>query len=581
VLSKKRTMVVALFFLFLILFLTYRLADIQLISTTSFSKNKVNLIQESVDQRTHRFTINDGRGYFLDRNGELLSTDVTAQVIVFPNLYSSKWPIDSIAGILDIPTSNFTKKISDLKKPSALSLSEEISIEQMNEINKLEVPGLYAQLVTKRNPTPFANHIIGAVGQDPDLIKRKYEDKLKKGTVTISTKTGKNGMQYTFDPFLISEGETEYIYHVDRQGHPLFGLDVKFRSQSNPLYPLHVKTTLDKKMQETVEKALDIHGVEEGGAVLLDIETNELLAMSSRPLFSSKTIYKHVDHMTSQQIPGSVFKIVTAAAAIEENKLQNGKMYDCNLNIYGKRDERQLGLLNIEDSFTQSCNRTFGDLANELQKTDSDYMKKYAEKLGLLTQNGWQGEVYHLEAFSHFYKEEAGQIYNSKKKVSDYESTLAVSQTAIGQLDVKITPLAVANMMATIARGGVSYEVKAAKSVNFANGTELIKFEEHKKEDEKLSPYTIMRLQSLLLNVVKNEKGTAHALQALPFQVAGKSGTAQKGDDKRYNNKWFAGYFPAGQPRFALVIVDLKHDTINRTIPVFRDIATEIMEKSN
>ncbi|MBH0174768.1 peptidoglycan D,D-transpeptidase FtsI family protein [Fictibacillus phosphorivorans] len=580
-LSKKRTMVVALFFLFLILFLTYRLADIQLISTTSFSKNKVNLIQESVDQRTHRFTINDGRGYFLDRNGELLSTDVTAQVIVFPNLYSSKWPIDSIAGILDIPTSNFTKKISDLKKPSALSLSEEISIEQMNEINKLEVPGLYAQLVTKRNPTPFANHIIGAVGQDPDLIKRKYEDKLKKGTVTISTKTGKNGMQYTFDPFLISEGETEYIYHVDRQGHPLFGLDVKFRSQSNPLYPLHVKTTLDKKMQETVEKALDIHGVEEGGAVLLDIETNELLAMSSRPLFSSKTIYKHVDHMTSQQIPGSVFKIVTAAAAIEENKLQNGKMYDCNLNIYGKRDERQLGLLNIEDSFTQSCNRTFGDLANELQKTDSDYMKKYAEKLGLLTQNGWQGEVYHLEAFSHFYKEEAGQIYNSKKKVSDYESTLAVSQTAIGQLDVKITPLAVANMMATIARGGVSYEVKAAKSVNFANGTELIKFEEHKKEDEKLSPYTIMRLQSLLLNVVKNEKGTAHALQALPFQVAGKSGTAQKGDDKRYNNKWFAGYFPAGQPRFALVIVDLKHDTVNRTIPVFRDIATEIMEKSN
>ncbi|MBH0159990.1 peptidoglycan D,D-transpeptidase FtsI family protein [Fictibacillus sp. 26RED30] len=580
-LSKKRTMVVALFFLFLILFLTYRLADIQLISTTSFSKNKVNLIQESVDQRTHRFTINDGRGYFLDRNGELLSTDVTAQVIVFPNLYSSKWPIDSIAGILDIPTSNFTKKISDLKKPSALSLSEEISIEQMNEINKLEVPGLYAQLVTKRNPTPFANHIIGAVGQDPDLIKRKYEDKLKKGTVTISTKTGKNGMQYTFDPFLISEGETEYIYHVDRQGHPLFGLDVKFRSQSNPLYPLHVKTTLDKKMQETVEKALDIHGVEEGGAVLLDIETNELLAMSSRPLFSSKTIYKHVDHMTSQQIPGSVFKIVTAAAAIEENKLQNGKMYDCNLNIYGKRDERQLGLLNIEDSFTQSCNRTFGDLANELQKTDSDYMKKYAEKLGLLTQNGWQGEVYHLEAFSHFYKEEAGQIYNSKKKVSDYENTLAVSQTAIGQLDVKITPLAVANMMATIARGGVSYEVKAAKSVNFANGTELIKFEEHKKEDEKLSPYTIMRLQSLLLNVVKNEKGTAHALQALPFQVAGKSGTAQKGDDKRYNNKWFAGYFPAGQPRFALVIVDLKHDTINRTIPVFRDIATEIMEKSN
>lgn len=577
-LSKNRTMVVALLFLFLILFLTYRLADIQLISTTSFSKNKVNLIQESVDQRTHRFMINDGRGYFLDRNGELLSTDVKAQVIVFPNLYSPRWPIDSIASILDTPRSNLTKSISELKKPSALSLSKEISIEQMNEINKLEIPGLYAQLVTKRNPTPFANHILGAVGQDPDLIKRKYEDKLKKGTVTISTKTGKNGMQYTFDPFLISEGETEYIYHVDRQGHPLFGLDVKFRSQSNPLYPLHVKTTLDKKMQETVENTLDAHGVIEGGAVLIDIETNELLAMSSRPLFSSETIYKHVDHMTSQQIPGSVFKIVTAAAAIEENRIQNDKTYDCNLNIYGEKDERQLGMLNVENSFTQSCNRTFGELANELQKKDPDFMKKYAEKLGLLTHNGWQGEVYHLEEFSHFYKEESGQVYSSKKKESNYKSSLATSQTAIGQLDVKVTPLAIANMMATIARGGISYEVKSAKSVNFANGTELIEFADHKKEDEKLSPYTIMRLQSLLLNVVKNEEGTGHALQSLPFQVAGKSGTAQKGEDQRFNNKWFAGYFPAEKPRFALVIVDLKHDTVNRTIPVFRDIATEIME---
>jgi penicillin-binding protein 4B len=134
-------------------------------------------------------------------------------------------------------------------------------------------------------------------------------------------------------------------------------------------------------------------------------------------------------------------------------------------------------------------------------------------------------------------------------------------------------------MMATIARGGVSYEVKSAKSVNFANGTELIEFADHRKEGEKLSPYTIMRLQSLLLNVVKNEEGTGHALQSLPFQVAGKSGTAQKGEDQRFNNKWFAGYFPAENPRFALVIVDLKHDTVNRTIPVFRGIATEIMEK--
>ncbi len=580
-LSRKRTIGVVFCFLSLLFLLIYRLADIQLISTTSFSKNKVNLLQESVDQRTHRFTINDGRGYFLDRNGELLSTDVKPQVVVFPNLYTNKWPLATIGNILKIPAEDIAKSIHQLKKPSALSLQKELSLDQMNEINKLEIPGLYAKLVTRRKTIPFANHIIGAVGQDPDLIKKKYGEKLKKGTVTISTKTGKNGMQYTFDPFLISEGETQYIYHVNRQGQPLLGLDVKFRSQTNPLYPLHIKTTIDKRMQETVEEALDLHAIKDGGAVLMDIKSNELLAMASRPLFTSETIFNHGNQMTSQHIPGSVFKIVTAAAAIEENKVQNDRKYDCSLNIYGEKDERQLGKLNVEDSFIQSCNRAFGELANEMSLTDPDIIEKYAEKLGLLHYNGWQGEVYHLNSFTHFYQEELGQIYSSNKKGLNGQSALAISQTAIGQLDVKLTPLAVANMMATIARGGERYEVKAAKSVNFANGTELIKFEDHKAEEQKLSSYTMMRLQSLLINVVKNERGTGHALQALPFQVAGKSGTAQKGERNNFNNKWFAGYFPADQPRFALVVVDLKHDKINRTIPVFADIANGTMNIEN
>jgi penicillin-binding protein 4B len=580
-LSRKRTIAAGVSILLLILCLMYRLADIQLISTKSFSKNNVNLIQESVNQRTHRFTINDGRGYFLDRNGELLSTDVKPQIVVFPNLYKKDWPIVTISEILQLPPQKIEEMIYQLKKPSALLLPAELTLQQMNRINELQIPGLYAQLVTRRKPLPFANHIIGAVGEDPDLIKQKYKDKLDKGTVSIATKTGKNGMQYTFDPFLISEGETQFIYHVDRQGNPLFGLDVKYRTQTNPLYPLHVKTTIDKKMQEAVERYLSIHQVEAGGAVLIDVETNELLAMASRPVFNSKTIYKHENKMTTHQIPGSIFKIVTAAAAIEENKVQNDKRYDCNVNIYGKQDERQLGMLNFEESFSRSCNKTFGDLANELVAENNNIIEEYAEKLGLLEFNGWRGQVYHFDNFSHFYQEEQGQIRNPNKKMQDYQSPLAISQTAIGQLDVRITPLAAANMMATIARGGTWSEVKAAKSVNFANGTELVEFKDHNGKKESLSPYTMMRLQSLLVNVVKDENGTGHALQSLPFQVAGKTGTAQKGEEANVYNKWFAGYFPADNPKFALVVVDMKYDTVNRTTSVYADIAKVVMEISD
>lgn len=580
-LSRKRTIAAGVIILLFIFGLIYRLADIQLISTKSFSKNNVNLFEESVNQRTHRFTINDGRGYFLDRNGELLSTDVKPQIVVFPNLYTRDWPVGVISEILQLPSQRVEDMIFRMEKPAALLLPKELTLQQMNQINELEIPGLYAQLVTKRKPLPFANHIIGAVGEDPDLIKQKYKDKLEKGTVSISTKTGKNGMQYTFDPFLISEGETQFIYHVDRQGNPLFGLDVKYRAQTNPLYPLHVKTTIDKKKQEAVEKYLSNHQVETGGAVLLDVESNELLAMASRPVFNSETIYEHENKMTTHQIPGSIFKIVTAAAAIEKNKIQNDKLYDCNLNIYGKEDERKLGMLNFEQSFSQSCNKTFGDLANEMSAEDNNFIEEYASKLGLLELNGWRGQIYHFDNFSHFYQEERGQIRNPNKKIQDYQSRLAISQTAIGQLDVKMTPLAVANMMATIARGGTWSEVKAAKSVNFANGTELVEFKEHKGKKESLSPYTMMRLQSLLVNTVKDEKGTGHTLQSLPFQVAGKTGTAQKGEGANVYNKWFAGYFPADNPKFALVVVDMKHDTVNRTTSVYADIAKAVMEISD
>ncbi|MDR7073599.1 peptidoglycan D,D-transpeptidase FtsI family protein [Fictibacillus barbaricus] len=578
--SQKRLMFIAIVFLSLILLLIYRIADIQLISTNSFSKHKINLIEESVSQRTHRFTINDGRGYFIDRNGELLSTDVKPQIVVFPSLIKDKWPIAKIAEIVQVKPENLREMLAHFSKPGTLSIQHEITVEQMNKINSLEIPGLYAQLVTRRKPLPFANHILGAVGEDPKLINQKYPDKLDKGTVTITTKTGKNGLQYTFDPFLISEGESQFIYHVDRQGNPLFGLDVKYRSQTNPLYPLHVKTTIDKKMQETMEKYIDFYGLESGGAVLLDVNSSELLAMASRPLFTSKTIFKNEDKMTAQQIPGSIFKIVTAAAAIEDNKIQDNRQYDCNLNIYGKKDERQLGLLNFKESFAQSCNKTFGDLANEITDSNPEWISEYASKLGLLQKNGWSGKIYHLDHFSHFYNEEYGQVFSQKKKIEEYRSPLAISQTAIGQLDVKLTPLAIANMMATIARGGPWKEVKAAESVNFANETELITFSDHEQNSESLSPYTMMRLQALLVDVVKDERGTGHALQSLPFQVAGKSGTAQKGTASTLNNKWFAGYFPADKPRFALVVVDLKHDQTNRTIPIFSEIARELMDIS-
>ena len=115
-------------------------------------------------------------------------------------------------------------------------------------------------------------------------------------------------------------------------------------------------------------------------------------------------------------------------------------------------------------------------------------------------------------------------------------------------------------MMATIARGGTKESVRVVSDIQYKNGTTLYSFDRQELDGEKISPYTASRLQKLLREVVTNEKGTGRWFQDLPFEVAGKSGTAETGvlkEGKQLHNKWFAGYFPFDNPKYALVTVNL------------------------
>ncbi len=178
-------------------------------------------------------------------------------------------------------------------------------------------------------------------------------------------------------------------------------------------------------------------------------------------------------------------------------------------------------------------------------------MEDYAEKLGLMSRIGWHGDVFHFNRFMQFPEERVGRIWGNGK---DKSVKKAVNQTAIGQKEVRVSPLAVANMMATIARGGQKKQVRAVSEVQYKNGTTLFAFPQQTLEGEGLSSYTAEQLQKLLQSVV--QYGTGERFKALPYTVAGKSGTAETGR-KGLVNKWFAAYFPVEQPKYALVVVDL------------------------
>ncbi|WP_026693831.1 peptidoglycan D,D-transpeptidase FtsI family protein [Peribacillus kribbensis] len=550
---EKRMKWTAVFLMVLLAALTGRLAQIQLVQTESFTKHNINLIQSSVTQRTQALSLDNGRGKFYDRSGNPLGHEEIPVLVLFPFLKDMKWPSEKVAEILGVKEEALTKAVKNAKKPFAFGGRPPIvlSEDQMAQINELKFPGVFAVERSFSRKMP-AEQLIGTLTKW-DGMKAGAEGKHNR-----EDWIGNSGLQAALDEFLSGGGESKLVYHVDGMGGPLFGINVKYVDPSNPLYPVKVITTLDKELQLKAEKLADSHQIKNGGLVLLDIDSGEIRAIVSRPDIDNKDPNTGSQNkMFSQEKIGSVFKTVVAAAAIEKGLAKNGEMFDCNKTINGKKDPiRNLGFLDFEESFAQSCNRTFGDLAVKLQQMDMNILEEYAGKLGLIGKSGWTGQVYHT-AVSQLYREDAGRIWADGTDRQDKKLT---AYTGIGQQDVQVTPLAAANMMASIARGGKAMSVKAVSRIEFKNGSTVFKFPEQPLSGAAVAPYTAMKLQTMLRNVVTDEKGTGRVLQDLPYEAAGKSGTAQTGlfqDGKELYNKWFAGYFPYRNPKYALAVVNL------------------------
>ncbi|MBS4199754.1 penicillin-binding protein 2 [Bacillus sp. FJAT-49732] len=574
---RRRIKLLSVSIILMILVLFSRLMQVQLFYSENFSKHHVNLLKESVKQRTQEVLIDDGRGHFLDNEGKPLSYDEKTVLVLFPFLKDIQWNREQLANILNISKEEIDSVLIHAKKPL---IYEEITSVQAKEVSKMNIPGLYA-IQKKYSPenTP-ASQLIGLIGENRDEFWKRYPDKKDMDSLKI----GISGMQKNFDEFLVAENSSKLIFHVDGTGAPLFGIDVKYTGQSNPYYPLMVKTTINRKFQNEIDNLLDKYKIAKGGALLLDIETGNILASASRPLLNRDHPFSDegsVNMMFEQHIPGSVFKTVVAAAAISEGLIKNNEEFNCSLNIRGELAERELGNLPIKESFSRSCNKTFAELAVRVQQDNPKLLEKYAEKLGLTGFSGWEGDVFYLKNFKQF-TQATGRIFTTDESRKDQNY---IGQTGIGQHEVRVSPLGIANMMATIARGGEKKTIRAATDIQYADGGVLFHFPEQKVKGDHISTSTAMNLQSLLRSVVTDDEGTGSFFQHLPYEVAGKSGTAETGIEKegvQLHNKWFAGYFPFQHPQYALVVVNLEVPGEQGGInPLFADIVNMIYNENH
>lgn len=577
---RKRAVLTGVFFIFMLIVLLARLVQIQLVDTEHFTKHNISLVEASVEQRSQEMILDNGRGGFLDRDGESLSQQTKTVLILFPFLKNMDWDSGKIADIIGTTEYTLTKTIAEAKEPVVLGGSKpvELSAKQMTDINDLKIPGVFAVNKKYRVQNELAEQLLGITGQNEAELADRYPDK----KLSYDTLIGLTGLEKSFDEFLLPDGESKLVYHVDATGGPLFGTNVKYVEPGNPFYPVNIKTTIDKDLQEKAELLVDKHNINKGGLVLLDIETNSVAAMVSRPNID-KNPYETEginNFMLKQQIVGSVFKTVVAAAAIDNKLDNNNAIYNCSQKINGDPDSvYQHGMLNFTNSFAVSCNNTFATIAKELKDIDENILEDYAQKLSLTTMAGWEGSIFHSSDFKQILDEEQGRVFLTEEAKKDKNY---VALTGIGQHEVRVTPVAVANMMATIARGGEKQAVRVASEIEYKNGSTLLKFDQKNLSGDTISPYTAQELQKLLREVVENKDGTGRWFQELPYEVAGKSGTAETGIYKgkeQLHNKWFAGYFPYDKPKYALVAVNLEVFADEGGVnPLFADMVKAVYE---
>ncbi|WP_438444248.1 peptidoglycan D,D-transpeptidase FtsI family protein [Gorillibacterium sp. sgz5001074] len=538
---------------------------------TRASVADVDLTRQSVLQREQRLLLDSGRGDFLDRLGRPLTGESYRALLVFPapkGEEGSAREIERLCALLGTRPEEWRRFRAELQTPRfwpgvSGQLPARLSEEAIRAIEGIQLDGLAVVPFERRYTPPYpASQLIGFIGQDPGRVRTEFAPMLQEGRLTPDSRIGASGLEKTFEPLIAGLGGVSISLYTDPFHRPIAGIGYRLHAPNNPYYPLQTVTTLDLELQKQLEQEADQAGLKEGAIVLLDARNADLLGMVSRPTFDPD----HVDLSTAgwsnralkEAVPGSVFKMVVAAAALESGAVRPEDTFECH-GALGKYHftcwkKEGHGKLTFREGFAQSCNIVFGEVMKRLKPGQ---LEETARRMGLGLPAGWEGKVLRFPSFRQLDGEETGRIWAGGIPQEDEGVKL---QTSIGQRDVRLTPLQAANMVVTILNGGQAREVRAVKELRYGTGQLLARFPEKKLPAEgKLSKRTTEILRGWMTDVV--EEGTGSALQSARWKLAGKSGTAQAPEGaKEWFNQWFVGYGPAEAPRYAVAVVSLRQE---------------------
>jgi cell division protein FtsI (penicillin-binding protein 3) len=506
-------------------------------------------------QQERTLALNPVRGSILDTRGRVLAESVAAE-----SIYADPQAITNrraaVKALAKVPGLGLTARELDAKLRADNSfawIARQLPLEITSEVRKLKIPGIYF-LEAHRRTYPRAMlgaNVIGYVGLDGD---------------------GLGGIEHTFDPYVKGTPGKVTLLKDARKGIYLVGGDGANRAVDGQ----HVVLTLDSVIQFIAERelkaAVEKHRAAGGSVIVMDPNNGDILAMASAPTFDPNRrgsfpaeAWKNRNVQDFYE-PGSTFKIITAAAGLEEKLVTPSQVLDCangqitigNITIR-EHDNHKYGLLTFEDVIVNSSNVGTVRVGLALgHQRFYDWIRRFGfgERTGLPLPG-----------------ESPGLLRKTQKWTPVSPASISIGQ------EIGVTPLQIVRAVSAVATGGTLPEPRIVKRVIDEHGRTL--YEPPRKEPSRvMSEKTAAVLNEILKNVVS--RGTGEKAALAEHVVAGKTGTAQKAVgrlgyvDGRYVGS-FVGYVPADRPRLAiLVVIDEprgEHYGGSVAAPAFREIA--------
>ena len=524
----------------------------------------------SENNRTRSVIMEPARGLIYDRNGVLLANNVPSFTLYvsLEDVTDREGLIRQLTNLLGLDEALIRKKLAargskqlPRKVKDRLTLREATLIES----HRLDLPGVMVQVESQRNYPggTTASHLLGYVGEvSPEQLEKPEFSELHQGSVV-----GQYGVEKFFDRLMRGQAGQKSI-EVDAIGHEKRTVVVEQPHAGDNLY-----LTIDVRLQKVAENLL---GEESGAIVALDPRTGDVLAMASRPGFDPNVLSRELTPKQWAEIvqdegrplnnrasqgqypPGSVYKVMMAAAALETKTVTPSTTIFCNGGYqFGRRLYHDWkagghGSVDLRHALVQSCDVYFYTVG---QRMGIETMASFAHQFGL-------GEETGIELPSERIGIVPSEAWKRKAKNEPWLPGETIS-ASIGQGYVNVTPLQMASLIGTVANDGAMFRPRLVQAVmNRATG-ELQRRPVVLKRTLNLRPGILPVIKDALAGVVK--EGTATKAQSALVTIAGKTGTAQMtalrtGPEKDIPKKfrdhaWFVAFAPVEAPTIAVAVL--------------------------